>query len=345
MRDRDPNVDSIVGLDATYSVGKQLSGVGKYSLALMDALTRLHTGPRLRRYYRPHRWVWAPFPKRLLLDSTPRGVDVFHGLNQRLPQKKRSKTVCTFHDLFVLSGEYSTPEFRARFAEQAREASLRSDRIIAVSQFTANQVVEYLGYPQDQVRVVPHGVVLPEHVIGVEQREKIVLTVGAVQKRKNTRRLIEAFRAMPMDWQLWIAGSAGYEAAEMLEGLPDNVRVLGYVPDAELEMLYARASVFAFPSLDEGFGIPVLEAMAHGLPVLTSTSSALPEVAGDAALLVDPLRSDAIADGLLQLMDLGRRQSLVLLGLERARQFSWEKSAQMTAAVYRELGTIQPEVP
>lgn len=338
MRDRDPNVDSIIGLDATYSVGKQLSGVGKYSLALMDGLARLYAGPRLRRYYRPHRWVRAPFPKRLLLDSTPRGVDVFHGLNQRLPQRKRSKTVSTFHDLFVLSGEYSTMEFRMRFAEQAREAAERSDRIIAVSEFTAGQVVEYLGYAREQIRVVPHGVVLPERVVGVERREKIVLTVGAVQKRKNTRRLIEGFRALPMDWQLWIAGSAGFEAAEMLEGLPENVRVLGYVPDAELEKFYARASVFAFPSLDEGFGIPVLEAMAHGLPVLTSMSSALPEVAGDAALLVDPLRSEAIAEGLLRLVDAEQRQALAVQGLARVQQFSWDKSARMTAAVYRELG-------
>ena len=338
MRDRDPNVDSIIGLDATYSVGKQLSGVGKYSLALMDGLARLYAGLRLRRYYRPHGWVRAPFPKRLLLDSTPKGVDVFHGLNQRLPQRKRSKTVSTFHDLFVLSGEYSTVKFRMRFAEQAREAAERSDRIIAVSEFTAGQVIEYLGYAREQIRVVPHGVVLPERVVGVERREKIVLTVGAVQKRKNTRRLIEGFRALPMDWQLWIAGSAGYEAAEMLEGLPENVRVLGYVPDAELERLYARASVFAFPSLDEGFGIPVLEAMAHGLPVLTSMSSALPEVAGDAALLVDPLRSEAIAEGLLRLLDAEQRQALAVQGLARVKQFSWEKSARMTAAVYRELG-------
>ena len=337
MRDRDPNVDSIIGLDATYSVGKQLSGVGKYSLALMNGLARLYEGPRLRRYYRSHGWVRAPFPKRLLLDSTPRGVDVFHGLNQRLPQRKRSKTVSTFHDLFVLSGEYSTVEFRMRFAEQAREAAERSDRIIAVSEFTAGQVVEYLGYAREQIRVVPHGVVLPERVVGVEQREKIVLTVGAVQKRKNTRRLIEGFRALPMDWQLWIAGSAGFEAAEMLEGLPENVRVLGYVPDAELEKLYARASVFAFPSLDEGFGIPVLEAMAHGLPVLTSMSSALPEVAGDAALLVDPLRSEAIAEGLLRMVDAEQRQVLAVQGLARVKQFSWENSARMTAAVYREL--------
>jgi len=337
VRNRGPNVDPLIGMDATYSVGKQLSGVGKYSLALMDGLIRLHNGQQLRRYYRPHRWVRAPWPKRLLFDSAPSAVDVFHGLNQRLPKRGRAAMVSTFHDLFVLSGEYSSAEFRTRFAEQAREAAERSDRIIAVSEFTAGQVVEYLGYPRAKIRVVPHGVVMPAAVAAVEGREKIVLTVGAVQKRKNTRRLIEAFRVMGGGWQLWIAGSAGFEAEEMLAGKPANVKVLGYVTDEELAGLYQRAAVFAFPSLDEGFGIPVLEAMANGLPVLTSTSSALPEVAGEAAVLVDPYSVEAIAEGLRGILDMEVRREMARVGLERARGFSWDESARLTAAVYREL--------
>jgi glycosyltransferase involved in cell wall biosynthesis len=337
VRDRGPNVDSVIGLDATYSVGKQLSGVGKYSLHLMDGLARLFPGLRLRRYYRPHRWVRAPWPKRLLLSNAPGGVNVFHGLNQRLPHAGQAKMVSTFHDLFVLSGEYSTEEFRARFIEQAREAADRSDRIIAVSEFTASQVVGFLGYPRERIRVVPHGVTLPHSVRPVEQREKIVLTVGAVQKRKNTRRLIDAFRSMGPDWQLWIAGSAGFEAEAMLKDLPANVKVLGYVSDEKLMGLYQRAAVFAFPSLDEGFGIPVLEAMAHGVPVLTSTTSALPEVAGDAAVLVDPLDVEAISVALRDLTSIDARQRWVERGLERAKEFSWERAAQMTARVYAEL--------
>ena len=337
MRDRGPVVDPIVGIDATYSVGKELSGVGKYSLHLMDGLLRLHKGPRLRRYYRPHRWVRAPWPKRLLLDSVPSGVDVFHGLNQRLPRRGSARMVSTFHDLFVLSGEYSTQEFRERFAEQAREAAERSDLIIAVSEFTKSQVVSYLGYPEERVRVIPHGVVLPAAVRGVDEREKIVLSVGAVQKRKNTRRLIEAFEVLGPEWQLWIAGSAGFEAEAMLRDLPSNVKVLGYVSDAGLEALYQRAAVLAFPSLDEGFGIPVLEAMAHGVAVLTSNVSAMPEVAGDAGLLVDPLSAEEIGAGLRRLADVEERRSFTLRGLERAKEFGWEKSVAMTAGVYAEL--------
>jgi glycosyltransferase involved in cell wall biosynthesis len=337
VRDRAPSHDPIIGLDATYSIGSELSGVGKYSLYLIDGLARVHPPLALRRYYRPHRWWRAPWPKRLLLDSCPRGINLFHGLNQRLPRRRSVPLVSTFHDLFVLSGEYSTPAFRERFAAQAREAAAASDLIIAVSQFTASQVVEYLSFPAHRIRVVPHGVVPPSTVRPPASREKIVLSVGAVQKRKNTRRLIEAFRALAPDWQLWIAGSAGFEAAEMLAQAPSNVRVLGYVSDAELHSLYQRAAILAFPSLDEGFGIPVLEAMAHGLPVLSSNCSALPEVAGDAALLVDPYSAEAIAEALQRLTDLELRSQLSAQGLARAALFSWQRSADLTAAVYREL--------
>lgn len=333
MRTGSPIHDPVIGLDATYAVGKQLSGVGKYSLALMAGLERM---ARIRRYYRPHRWLRAPWPKRVLWKSAP-GVDVFHGLNQRLPERGRARMVSTFHDLFVLSAEYSSAEFRERFAEQAREAAERSDRIIAVSEFTARQVVELLGYPAERVRVVPHGVEMPEAVKPPEAREKIVLTVGAVQKRKNTRRLIEAFRMMPEGWQLWIAGSAGYEAEEMLRGLPERVKVLGYVSDEELPGLYARAAVFAFPSLDEGFGIPVLEAMAHGVPVVTSNVSALPEVAGEAAVLVDPLDVEAIGTAMRGLCEVEARREWIAQGRKRAAGFGWQRAAEMTLKVYEEM--------
>ncbi len=337
MRGRLSSHDPVIGLDATYSLGPELSGVGKYSLHLMECLLRGHKGLRLRRYYRPHRWVAAPWPKRLLLNTAPRTVDLFHGLNQRLPQRRRAPMVSTFHDLFVLSGEYSTPDFRQRFAAQAREAADRSDLIIAVSSFTASQITEYLGYPASRIRVVPHGVVFPTHITPVEAREKIILSVGAVQLRKNTQRLIAASKTLPPDWQLWVAGSMGFESQTMLKDAPANLKVLGYVSDAQLATLYQRAAILAFPSLDEGFGIPVLEAMANGLPVLTSNRSALPEVAGNAALLVDPFSTEAIAAALHQLLDPDLRTHYATLGISHAAAFSWENAANLTAAVYAEL--------
>jgi glycosyltransferase involved in cell wall biosynthesis len=250
--------------------------------------------------------------------------------------------VCTFHDLFVLTGDYSTPEFRARFAGQARIAADRADRIIAVSQFTAMQIQHLLGVEIDRLRVVPHGVLQPNPPVGVE-REKLVLHVGAVQVRKNIARLVDAFQEMPTDWRFVLAGSSGYgaeEIAKKIEGSParDRIELRGYVPLLELENLYARASIFAFPSLDEGFGMPVLDAMARGVPVLTSNRSALPEVAGGAALLVDPLDRDEIAAALLRLASDERlRTRLTEEGYTRAALFSWTASVEKTAAVYREL--------
>ena len=123
-----------------------------------------------------------------------------------------------------------------------------------------------------------------------------MLHVGAIQKRKNVHRLIEAFSRLPEPWTLVLAGSAGYGAEEILAKATERVKVTGYLTNEQLSDLYRRASIFAFPSLDEGFGMPVIEAMAYGVPVLSSNSSALPEVCGDAAILVDPTNTDQIAE-------------------------------------------------
>ena len=198
-----------------------------------------------------------------------------------------------------MTGDYSTPEFRERFTELAREAASNSDLIITVSQFTATQVHHLLNVDWSRLRVVHHGVRLPR--IRSTSREPIVLHVGAIQKRKNIARLIDAFRSLPQEWRLILAGSAGYGSEEMLSAAGDRVQVTGYVTNEELAELYQRASIFAFPSLDEGFGMPVLEAMAHGIPVIASNSSALPEVCGEDAILVDPGQTDQIATELLRL--------------------------------------------
>jgi glycosyltransferase involved in cell wall biosynthesis len=259
---------------------------------------------------------------------------------------KFAPTAVTFHDLFVMTGDYSTPEFRARFTRQAREAAARSDLIIAVSAFTATQVENLLEVDRGRIRVVHHGVwpcgSTPPADSG---RENIILHVGAIQKRKNIARLVEAFETLPHGWRLVLAGPAdGYGAAEIvgrIESSPKrrDIDVTGYVTNAELENLYRRARIFAFPSLDEGFGMPVLDAMARGVPVLTSDRSALPEVAGDAAMLVDPEDTEALAHGLrLFSGDIELRERYRKRGLERVAEFSWLKTVESTWAVYGELG-------
>lgn len=338
-----------IALDATYGIDREPSGVGLYSRELLTGLARAHPGERFLFYYRPHRFfrsLGAEHPanvgRRLLAEPLgPRFATLFHGLNQRLPHMKLRRAVATFHDLFVITGEYSSPEFRARFERQARDAAMRADLVIAVSAFTARQVVDLLGVEPARVRVVHHGVRRLDYP--QLAREPVVLGVGAIQKRKNTSRLVEAFEALGPEWKLVLAGSFGYGSgriAEQIEASParDRIVVLGYTPPDVLAAWYARASIFAFPSLDEGFGMPVLEAMAAGAPVIASNRSAVPEVTGDAALLVDPYDTGALTQALLRAsLDENLRLEMSQRGLERARLFTWDKAVRETWEIYREL--------
>jgi glycosyltransferase involved in cell wall biosynthesis len=338
-----------IALDATYSLGENLSGVGVYSREMLAGLAAAHPEAEFGWCYRPHRFrqSWRlTLPKNcrrglLLRPFEPCGADLFHGLNQRLPRVRFRHAVATFHDLFVLTGEYSTPEFRRRFAEQARHAAAEAEAIIAVSHFTARQVQELLGVERSLIHVVHHGITArPATALA---REKVILHVGAIQRRKNLLRLVEAFEKVDPGWRLVLAGSGGFGANEILrrvESSPARARIelAGYVSTGDLGSWYARAMIFAFPSLDEGFGMPVLEAMAAGVPVLASNRSALPEVAGDAALLIDPEDVEALTVALRDLTQKeGLRAGLAKRGLERAQSFSWTGAVQRTWNVYRDL--------
>jgi glycosyltransferase involved in cell wall biosynthesis len=343
-----------IALDASYSVDPQPSGIGVYSTEILKGLATAYPHDQFLHCYRAGKFWKAPrasrsnVRRRFLLPSFPAfRAELFHALNQRLDRRPAKKVVCTFHDLFVLTAEYSSPEFRARFAAQARNAVRHADLIIAVSHFTARQVSDLLHVEPARIRVVPHGVHPPAQSRKPgekDPRENLVLFVGALQTRKNLVRLVEAFEAMPQDWRLVLAGSpSGYGAAAILERIrasraQSRIQVTGYLAAPELERLYARASIFAFPSLDEGFGIPVLEAMARGVPVITSDCSALPEVAGDAALLVDPRSSSDLAEALTRLASgFALRQELAARGLTRAQSYAWSRAVTATYSVYREL--------
>ncbi len=353
-----------IALDATYSLGSALSGVGVYCARLIAALVAAAPEWDFLLCYRSNRFFQAlarPAPgrnvsRRLLEEPMnvllPRRVDLFHGLNQRLPRYRFPRTISTFHDLLVLSGEYSTSEFRRRFASLARDAAARSDHMVAVSRHTATQVESLLGVAPARITVIHHGVdPVPEFsgedLAAFRRRLRIerpfLLHVGAVQARKNIARLVEAFESLPPPLELVLAGSDGYQAADIHARIGRSsarrrIHTLGYVPPGVLERLYRSAQVLAFPSLEEGFGLPVLEAMSAGLPVVTSNRSALVEVAGDAALLVDPEDPAAIAaalDGALH--DSEERGELIRKGLARAAGFRWSRAAQETLAVYGKL--------
>jgi len=340
-----------IALDATYSLGPGLSGVGVYSRQLIAHLIALHPEQKFGLYYRPHRLMSGlrdslgrGAGRGLLTESGPLpGARLLHGLNQRLPRRRQSLAVATFHDLFVMTGEYSTPEFRARFREQARRAASTADLVIAVSAFTASQVTELLDVPESRIRVIHHGATPPLETVTSFPREPLILFVGALQKRKNLVRLIQAFDQTPPDWRLVLVGARGYAAEEIDQALSTSRRrtaitVTGYLPADELEKLWARAAIFAFPSLDEGFGMPVLDAMTRGVPVLTSQRSATAEVAGDAAFLVNPESVEEIATGLQTLCsEAAVRRDLAERGRAHAARFSWRAAAEKTWLVYREL--------
>lgn len=339
-----------VALDATYSLGAELTGIGVYSRRVIEELTALRPDDRFLLAYRSNRWLRAlrePRPSgncRRVPLWAGRRAELFHGLNQRLPSGRMRCAVTTFHDLFVMTGKYSTPEFQRKFTGLARDAAARSDLIIAISEFTAGQVVDRLGYPRERIRVVPHGVDPPAPLspAAIEQFRRnqgwegrtVFLHVGAIQERKNIVRLTEAFEQLPGDPLLVLAGGAGFGAEAIEERVSrsrarDRILRLGYVDSTTRAALYRSATALAFPSLEEGFGLPALEAMAAGLPVLTSDRSALPEAAGEAALLVNPEDPEAIRDGLQRLAaDETLRRRLTEQGLERAAEFTWRRAAE-----------------
>jgi glycosyltransferase involved in cell wall biosynthesis len=205
-------------------------------------------------------------------------------------------------------------------------------------------VVTPLAADPNLVRVTDHG-----HLDRVRRRyglpERFALFLGAMEPRKNLLRLLDAWAnikpAIRHETWLVVAGADGWlndgvRARVAALGLTDHVRFTGYVDSDDVAALYSLATVFAYPSLWEGFGLPVLEAMACGTPVLASDVSSLPEVAGDAAVLVSPTDVEAIADGLTRLLDdAALRADLVARGLRRAAGFSWERCARETLAVYR----------
>ena len=338
-----------IALDATYSVGDTLSGVGVYSREILEGTAASGFAGewdwlyRSQRYWKARRLkIPSNVTRRFLADGWgSRSADLFHGLNQRLPRRRFRRQIATFHDLFVMSGDYSTREFRDRFTAQARDAAAGADMILAVSEFTARQVEALLGFPKSRIRVVNHGVI-PRTIPNLP-RENVVLCVGAIQRRKNQAALVRAFRAMPDDWVLVLAGSQGFEAGETMAEIgrspcASRIRVTGYLSETEIAEWYGRAKIFAFPSYDEGFGMPVIEAMAAGLPVITSDQSALPEVAGGAALLVDPGSDDQLAEALSSLAkNYDHRERLVALGRTHAARFTWHRAVGETLQAYREL--------
>jgi glycosyltransferase involved in cell wall biosynthesis len=295
-------------------------------------------------------WAYTPVPK---IESFAGLLDVFHGPNFQMPPTRRAASVLTIHDLvFLVHPEMAIPSSVRHFGPRIRHYAGRADIIAADSNATARDIVEQLGTPSEKVQTVyPGATCIPksteEQINIVRQRYNIgelyILFVGAIEPRKNLSRLMKAFEVSGLhrDFQLVLAGPEGWHMEQFhgtLNALAckDRVRWLRYVSDRDLAALYSGATFFAYPSLLEGFGLPILEAMSVRCPVMTSNVSSMPEVAGEAAVYVEPLAIDSIADGMKRLAgDSELRKWLAELGRQRTALFTWERTAREMIAIYR----------
>jgi glycosyltransferase involved in cell wall biosynthesis len=270
--------------------------------------------------------AWYP----LALPRAAHGVDVLHCPTYRGPLSARVPLVVTVHDLALFRHPEAFNRWSRLYGPRAIPRVLQAARrVVAVSEFTRRELVDLLGVPEERIRVIPNAVDDTFTADGPAAGGDYVLAVGTLEPRKNLPRLIEA--ASRVGVELRVVGERGWGG---VEAGGDGVRWLGRVPDEELARLYRGARCVAYPSVYEGFGIPVLEAMACGAAVVTSRGGATEEVADGAAVLVDPLDASEIAAGIERAA--ADRDALGRRGIERARAFSWRDVAGATVAVYRE---------
>jgi glycosyltransferase involved in cell wall biosynthesis len=307
----------------------------------------------------PRNWarLWHRARLPLPVEAITGRVALFHATDFTLPPTlSHTRTLLTVHDLsFVRVPETASPSLKAYLDVVVPRSVRRADHILADSAATRDDLVALYGVPESKITVLLSGVdarfrpVTDDDALDrVRQRYTLpytpfILSVGTVQPRKNYARLIEALARLKVhqpELQLVIVGGRGwledpiYAVIDRLD-LRGSVTFTGFAEDDDLPSLYSLAQVVALPSLYEGFGLPVLEAMACGTPVVTSDVSSLPEVAGDAALLVDPLDVDSLTDSLRRLLeDDALRAGLRARGLARAASFTWERSARQLLEVY-----------
>jgi glycosyltransferase involved in cell wall biosynthesis len=327
----------------------------------------------LRRYPNP---VLLPLPVRLLnllvqlpghgpilasLEDRFGRPDLYHGTNYTVFPCRHSQRLMTIYDLcFLRYPAYVTAVVRT-YGHRVRQGLGWADRVITISESSKRDIVEYLGVDPDRIWVTPLASryasdalgpsIVPQEpaYLGEEPlgERPYILFVSTLEPRKNLLTLIQAFNQLKsqhrIDHQLVLVGQRGWQVEPILAAIAaspwqEHIHHLNYLSDAQVAYAYAHADLLAYPSWYEGFGLPVLEAMTLGCPVVTAHSSSLPEVAGDAAILVDPASPEELATACWRVMsDRSLRQSLITQGYAQAAKFSWRRTAQATLAAYRSL--------
>lgn len=363
-----------IGIDAASVVGDK-GGVGWHTHHLLKALLALDDDHEYVGYLRPASLQDGTLPgwpthARLRWIETPRwltawrgrwdGLDLYHGPNFKMHTKGRFGGIVTIHDLWLARHpEYSRKLLgQAGSSRRAIATAKRARRVVTVSEFSAREIESLYGIARDHVVVIHNGVsddfapACTEQVKAELHRRwaipeaGFILFVGGADPRKNHTRFLQAVakvRSQLGGRVVLLVGDPEHpqgsyrETAQEL-ALEEDVRCTGRLDREDLRRLYSCTDLFVFPSRYEGFGMPVLEAMACGAPTITSSTSSLPEVAGDAALLVDPDDVDGLSLAMVRaLADSDLRATLRQRGFERVRQFTWRQAAMQTSALYREL--------
>jgi len=351
-----------IGLEVSSLAVPYPTGIARYMRSLALALAEAYPDDRFSLWYRlsrlKHRELWwrpDGFRTRVWQDGwwpPVTGLDLFHGLDGAVPGR-RLPTVATLHDLTVFlhrDADAASDGFRQRKLDRYREMTRHADRVIAVSESTRRDAIELLGLPPERLRVVPHGV---ERRFSRATRDREVerryglrsgylIYVGAVSQRKNTERLVRAFalstaargRQLLLAGRLWHRSEPTRRAIREL-GIEHRVVLADHVRDRHLPALYAGAAALAFPTLYEGFGLPILEAMAAGTPVLCGNRGAAPETAGPHAVTVNPEDTQDIAGGIDRVLLSPPATGEPLR--RHAADFTWQRSAVQTGAIYREI--------
>jgi alpha-1,3-rhamnosyl/mannosyltransferase len=308
--------------------------------------------------------VISPFLKKRILAGNEDSI--FHGPNFYLPPFE-GKRVATFHDLSIFNWSQCHPVERVRYMRKELEMAVkRADMLVTDSEFCRKEIASFFSFPLEKIRAVPLACSEAFHPRDFSELQPVLdrlglkadgycLFVGTIEPRKNVDALIDAYSRLPeslrQKWPLVLVGYRGWSSERLHERIQAAeqkgwLRYLDYIDNDTLPCIYAGARLFTFPSLYEGFGLPVLEAMASGVPVVCSNASSLPEVAGGAAAMCDPQDIEAltrlIADGL---EDDDRRATFRSLGISRAADFSWHRCAEDTVSVYRDVLSCPTGVP
>lgn len=365
-----------IGIDA-HAIGSQQSGNETYYEQLLKHLADIPTNgaryvvyytnlagaariPASEKFHLKRLWPTTPFwrvPVGFPLEFRRDKLDVFHA-QYIIPPFCNCKTVTTIPDIaYEHYPEFFTAWYRLRSQALIRRSAQRANHIITVSEYSKKDISRTYDIDPAKITVTYEGAgpdFFPRNKVESQERVKkqygisppFLVYVGRIQERKNLRRMLSAYARLKRelsDQKLVLVGkkdwmSESIEAHLKALDLSDIVTLTGYVPSTDLPLFYSAAEAFVYPSVFEGFGLPVIEAMACGVPVLTSYGSSLEEIAGGAALLVDPLSEESIANGLRKIVgDSSLRDNLGRAGLARSAAFSFKNTAEQTAEVYKRL--------